>query len=102
MLFNSPVFIFVFFPVVLVVYLLAGKRLRNLWLGIASLFFYCWGEPLYFPIILVSILVNYLFGRWLGRFQEDAPKARWALAVGVLFNLALLVLFKDYAVYWLN
>jgi len=102
MLFNSPVFIFVFLPVVLVVYLLAGKRLRNPWLGIASLFFYCWGEPLYFPVILVSILVNFFFGRWLGRFQEDVPKAKWALAAGVLFNLALLVLFRDYTVYWLN
>ncbi|MCJ7531938.1 MAG: hypothetical protein MUO64_13040, partial [Anaerolineales bacterium] len=102
MLFNSPVFIFLFLPVFLVVYLLAGKRLRNLWLGIASLFFYCWGEPLYFLVILVSILVNYFFGRWLGRFQEEVPKAKWALAAGVLFNLALLVLFKDYAVYWLN
>jgi alginate O-acetyltransferase complex protein AlgI len=46
MIFASPLFLFVFLPVVLVVYLLLpGLAARNFWLLLASLVFYSWGEP---------------------------------------------------------
>ena len=48
MLFPSEVFLFVFLPVVLGVYYLLlrkTKHLKNVFLLVASLFFYAWGEP---------------------------------------------------------
>lgn len=44
MVFSSVTFLFVFLPVVLFVYYLLDNRLKNLFLTIASLFFYAWGK----------------------------------------------------------
>ena len=44
LLFSSPIFLFVFLPVLLGLYALAGPRYRNLVLLTASLLFYAWGE----------------------------------------------------------
>lgn len=68
MLFSSTVFLFLFLPIVgLVYYLLpngGGKdlRLRNVWLLVSSLFFYAWGEPTFVLMMLASIVWNYVFG----------------------------------------
>ena len=48
MLFSSSVFLFLFLPVVLLVYYLPLRRWRqgqNVFLLLASLGFYAWGEP---------------------------------------------------------
>lgn len=49
MLFSSTVFIFAFLPMVWIGYFLLRpfRRLSNLFLLMASLFFYAWGEPVY-------------------------------------------------------
>ena len=62
MVFSSLVFLFVFLPIVLVLYYLSSKKYRNYLLLLASLFFYAWGEPTYVVIMLVSIGANYLCG----------------------------------------
>jgi len=62
----------------------------------ASLFFYSWWNIIYLPLILVSMLFNYTIGRELSQHGEKnrrySPKN--LLAVGVVFNLALLGYFK--------
>jgi alginate O-acetyltransferase complex protein AlgI len=100
MIFNSPLFLFVFLPVFIVLYWLAGKKLRNTWLLVGSLFFYLWGEPLFFPVILTSILLNYLFGRWIEDSQANERRRRNLLALSITLNLALLVFFKFVVTYW--
>ena len=70
MLFNSGQFIFVFLPIVLVGFFLLGRckarRLAILWLGLASLVFYGFDNPaLQLPLILFSILFNFMVGRRL-------------------------------------
>ena len=69
MLFSSTVFIFLFLPAVLIGYylLLRGMKARNALLLAASLLFYAWGEPVYVLLMLLSIAVNYAFGRLLER-----------------------------------
>ncbi|EDS71940.1 hypothetical protein ANASTE_01644 [Anaerofustis stercorihominis DSM 17244] len=60
MLFSSNIFIFIFLPIVLFVYyFLLGKsrNLQNIFLFIASLFFYAWGEPKFVLIMLLSIII---------------------------------------------
>ena len=68
MLFSSSVFLFLFLPVVLLVYYLPLRRWRqgqNVFLLLASLGFYAWGEPWFVLVMLGSILANYGFGLWV-------------------------------------
>ena len=59
MLFSSMTFVFIFLPIVLLLYLVTKKELHNPILLIASIIFYAWGEPKYLAIMLLTILVNY-------------------------------------------
>ena len=94
MVFSSPIFLFRFLPIVLILYLvIAHRHLRNPVLLAASLLFYAWGETWFVLVMLVSIAANYLFGIWVDR-TRGRPSGRWAVACSVVFNLGLLGTFK--------
>jgi D-alanyl-lipoteichoic acid acyltransferase DltB (MBOAT superfamily) len=97
MLFNSPVFIFVFLPITLLgFYLLAliERRLAAAWLGIASLVFYQWWNPRFLILLLVSIVFNYVCSQFI-LSSENAPRRQSALLIGgIAANLAALFYFK--------
>ncbi|MBC8535279.1 MBOAT family O-acyltransferase [Feifania hominis] len=95
MLFSSVNFIFLFLPALLAVYFAVPGRLRwlrNLLLLIASLGFYAYGEPKYVLVMLGSILLNYLFGLAVSRFDGRAGK--WWVAGAVVCNIGILAYFK--------
>ena len=96
MVFSSLPFLFFYLPAALALYKLSPQKLRNLFLLIASLFFYGWGEPVYILIMLLSIFVDYTHGLLVERWRDNDRKARMAVASSVFFNLAILVFFK----YW--
>lgn len=96
MLFNSYVFILGFLPITLVLYYLSAKKFGSqcarIVLILASLFFYSWWDVRNLPILLGSILVNYvLAGRIL--HSEGRNRKAW-LIPGILFDLGLLGYFK--------
>ncbi|MEO6708275.1 MAG: MBOAT family protein, partial [Planctomycetota bacterium] len=97
MVFSSPVFLFVFLPIVLALHFALGRRLRNFVLMLASLLFYAWGEPAMVLVMILSIVANYAFGLWL-ESQRARPEAsfspRAVLTLSVIFNLGLLAFFK--------
>ncbi|MHC4503345.1 MAG: MBOAT family O-acyltransferase, partial [Planctomycetota bacterium] len=94
MVFSSPIFLFLFLPFVLVLYVISVRReLRNPVLLVASLFFYAWGETWFVLIMVASMAANYLFGLWVDRVRER-PWAKLAVACAVVFNLGLLGAFK--------
>jgi alginate O-acetyltransferase complex protein AlgI len=104
MVFSSPIFLFLFLPVVLTVYaLLRGNKARNNWLLLMSLVFYAWGEVVFIFLLLGSTLVNYYLGRWVDR-HEEVNRRKVAVGVGVAFNVGLLAFFKyaDFVVNTLN
>ncbi len=88
MSFLSPQF-FCFFPAVALVYFLLPQRFRNLWLLLASWFFYLCAKPVYLLFLLFAILASYLFGLVLER-----RRSRGALAVCLLILFSLLFIFK--------
>ncbi len=92
MVFSSLVFLWLFLPVVLVLYFLAKDSYRNLLLLVASLFFYAWGEPIYLMVMVVSIFINYICGLKIN--NKDGSKNRIVLAAGIIINLLLLGVFK--------
>lgn len=90
MVFSSGVFLFIFLPIVLSAHTLTrNNAVRNGLLIAASLVFYAYGEPVYVLLLLVSVGVNYLFGRLL-----SVRKSKGILAFAVVFDLGLLVVYK--------
>lgn len=102
MLFNSYEFIFIFLPTTLILFfifiefnfLIAAK----VWLLITSLFFYGYWKITYLPLLLISVLGNYYFGKYINRGGESAKTLLWT---GVCFNLVILGYYK-YANFFLN
>lgn len=96
MVFSSITFLFLYLPLVLILYLVCPKRLRNLLLLLASVFFYAWGERVYVWILLFSTVFDYVNGILIGRFQSNgrAKAAKAVLALSVVGNLGILCLFK--------
>lgn len=92
MVFSSFSFLFVFLPVLLLAYFrCAGRDLRNGILLLFSLAFYSCGGWRLMPIILVSIFLNYLLGLHVA---PGLAKRKGALALAIVGNLGILVLFK--------
>lgn len=93
MLFNSYEFIFIFLPVTLLGYYLSAKFIKNqaakLFLIFASVCFYSYWDINNLPVLLASICVNYLFGRWL-----TVNRSKQVLAAGIVFNLLFLAYYK--------
>ena len=96
MVFSGLPFLFFYLTVVLLVYKLTPLKLRNLFLLLASLFFYGWGEPVYIVIMFLSTAVDYTHGMLVEKWRADDRKARLAVASSVFFNLLILVFFKYY------
>ncbi|MDD3959884.1 MAG: MBOAT family protein [Oscillospiraceae bacterium] len=94
MVFSSPIFLFVFLPVVFVVNKLLPGRFRNTFLLLASLLFYAWGEPVYIILMLLSVTINYGAARLIGPVEERSARAKVFLILSVIFNLGMLFVFK--------
>ena len=98
MLFNSYEFLFVFLPVTFFVYFFLNKKRLVLaskgFLVFASLLFYSWWNISYLPLILSSVLFNYVIGNILanGKYKQISKKI--TLAFGIIFNLSMLGYFK--------
>lgn len=59
MTFSSLEFILVFLPAVLIINFILPAKAKNYWLLAASLFFYAWGEPSFFFLLVLSVIANY-------------------------------------------
>lgn len=93
MLFSSMTFLFVFMPVVMAVYLLSKKEIRNYILLAASIIFYAWGEPRYLAIMILTIFINYFGALLIDRHVESRKRKMW-LAITIAADLSFLVYFK--------
>ena len=96
MLFNSYSFLLLFLPLTICVfYVLLQKRSVDsaiVSLGIASLIFYAWWDVSNLPLLVGSILFNFLLAR---RIARSVGRPRRALyIIGIIANLAILALFK--------
>ncbi|TBV28145.1 MBOAT family protein [Meridianimaribacter sp. CL38] len=89
MLFSSPVFLFAFLPLVILLYLIIPKRVKNFFLLLVSVLFYTWGEKELVILILLSAIVDYCCGLII-----NSGKRKVGLFISVFFNLGILIYFK--------
>lgn len=94
MVFSSTVFLCIYLPIVLLGYYICPTKQRNLFLLIASLVFYAWGEPKYVFLMMFSILINYAFGILMDKNRGNEKKLKLMLVVSVVIDLGLLGVFK--------
>ena len=101
MLFNSHIFLFFFLPLTVVVYFWLNKiRLTTAakgWLIFTSLFFYSYWNIIYLPLILFSILVNYIITKSIIEYDEKVKPVvskKTLFYAGLVFNIGLLGYFK--------
>ena len=91
MLFNSIEYIFFFFPAVFILVKLISffnfNFLSKVFLICASLYFYSFWNIKFLPLILISVLGNLFFIKFL-------EKKKINLFLQILFNLFLLFAFK--------
>jgi len=99
MLFNSYQFLFLFFPISLLLFYFASltksKKIIIITLLISSLIFYGFHNTSYILLLIFSIIVNYYVGFWLSRFNSiENKKNLILLKVGIIFNISILFIFK--------
>lgn len=95
MVFSSISFVFAFLPVVLSLYCLSPKTLRNHVALAASCLFYAWGAPRFVFVLLGSCLIDYGISRMMGPVGANRPLVRRRLLIlAVALNLAVFLYFK--------
>ncbi|MEQ2528573.1 MBOAT family O-acyltransferase [Bacillaceae bacterium CLA-AA-H227] len=97
MLFNSYIFIIGFLPVVLLFYYLLirmdNRYYAKAFLVLASLFFYSYWEIAYLPILLTTIIFNFVVSKLMNK-TEEVKRKKTLLIIGIIFNVGLLCYFK--------
>lgn len=104
MLFNSFEFLFIFLPAALLAFFMLGRlsgRHAIAGLAIASLAFYSYWDIRFLPILILSILFNYVMALWIAASQS---KRKAILTAAVAGNLSTLYFYKylDFSIISLN
>lgn len=97
MLFSSLTFLFGFLPILLILYFILKKRkYKNIVLLIFSLIFYAWGEPKYIFLMLLTILIVYIFGILIDKFDKENKRIlkKISLIICIILILGSLIFFK--------
>ena len=93
MLFSSVTFLYYFLPVVMTVYFLVPRGMKNGVLLLASLLFYGWGEPRLLWLMVGTIALFYGCGLAIGKAKKPGWRKFW-LALSVAVGVGLLGVFK--------
>jgi alginate O-acetyltransferase complex protein AlgI len=99
MRFHSFLYILLFLPLAVMVYWglmrKINARAAKVWMIIASMIFYAYGDLRYIPLLLGSSVFNYSVSRGIVSFlDQNQKRAKGLLIAGVSVHLALLAYFK--------
>lgn len=97
MLFSSLTFLFGFLPILLILYfIIKNRKYKNVVLLIFSLLFYAWGEPKYILLMLLTILIVYIFGILIDKFDREKKLTlkKLSLILCIILVLGSLIFFK--------
>ncbi|MGN1012683.1 MAG: MBOAT family O-acyltransferase [Clostridia bacterium] len=91
MVFSSLTFLFYFLSIVLIIYYIVPKKIRNVVLFISSLLFYFYGEPKFGILMIISIFLTYVHGILIDKYPQHKKKF---LISSVIISVGLLIIFK--------
>ncbi|MDE6665997.1 MAG: MBOAT family protein, partial [Ruminococcus sp.] len=92
MVFSSPVFLFIFLTSVYILYrIIPTITAKNILLLIFSIAFYTYGEPKAIVLMIISIIMNYVFGLSM---KETNKSRKVVLIISITSNLLMLGIFK--------
>ncbi len=94
MVFSEFTFLYFFMPIVILLHLFSGKKMRNILIFATGLIFYAWGEPFYVILMVFSTAIDYFAGLFMAKYDDDEKKRKICLLVSVCMNLSLLAVFK--------
>ena len=94
MLFTSLEFLLFFLPIVVLINMFLPRKAQNVWLFIASLFFYAWGEPFWVIVMAGSIFINYLLALKIDENKENLTVRRLFLIIDIFMNFGILFVYK--------
>lgn len=96
MIFNSTTFLFLFLPILTIIYFISPKKSKNIILLLASIVFYSWGEPRYIWLICLCIISNYIFGILINKMElyKKYNTKKIILSVAIFSNVGILIYFK--------
>ena len=97
MLFSSLTFLYAFLPITLILYFIfPNRKIKNIVLLCSSLIFYAWGEPKYIFLMLLTILIVYVFGILIDKFDKEKKKIlkKISLIICIILVLGSLIFFK--------
>ena len=99
MVFSSATFLFLFLPIVYVLYrIIPSIPAKNGFLILVSLLFYAFGEPFAVFLMIGSVLLSYLCGLGIAKGKKWKTAC---LVLGIAGNLGVLCVYK-YAVFFLQ
>ena len=94
MLFSSVPFLYWFLPCVLILYAIVPRKLKNTILLLSSLFFYGYGETRYVIWMVVAIILAYIFGLLIERYETFPQLSKLFLVLSVISSITMLGYFK--------
>lgn len=93
MLFSSITFLYYFLPIIILIYMLAPAKLKNMVLLLGSLFFYAWGEKKLVLMFMGTIFIGWGLGLLIEKYREEKiGKALFLLSLAI--DLGMLGYFK--------
>ncbi len=94
MVFSSIVFLYIFLPIMLLLYFIVPSKFKNAIMILASLVFFAWGEIRYIFIMLVLAVMDFICGKQITKYQDNKKKKIFFLMINVVVNLGILFFFK--------
>lgn len=94
MVFSSIVFLYIFLPIMLLIYFIVPNKFKNAVMIVASLIFFAWGEIRYIFIMLLLAVMDYVCGQKINKYMDNPKKKKLFLAIDVGTNLLILFFFK--------
>ncbi len=94
MVFSTTVFLYLFLPLVLILYYISPTKFKNVIILLSGLLFYSWGEPVYVVVMILSTMIDYCAGLIMNKFEGRKLPRRICLIVSICMNVGLLAIFK--------
>ena len=99
MVFSSISFIYYFLPCVLLTYFLVPKKFRNFILFLSSIVFYIYGELKFVLIMLLDILIAYISGILMEKYNK---KIILCFSISIVLTILFIFKYLDFAIFNVN